>query len=123
MLLDVRVTWLIVAVFFQASAGSRPSYETLHSITKVKNIREISVESLNLEPLCDEVLYLPFFPLLLLEIMLIRMNGQFVSLALFITVLSYQNLNLVVANYEYCYLLMVCKNFLHCQGLRMTEKN
>ncbi|KAF3450216.1 hypothetical protein FNV43_RR06296 [Rhamnella rubrinervis] len=38
-----------------ATAGSTPSYETPNHIDKVKIKREITVESLNLEPLCDEL--------------------------------------------------------------------
>lgn len=97
MLMDVRVTWLIVAPFFQASAGSRPSYETPQRITKVKNIREISVESLNLEPLCDEVFLLPILCITFVENN-VNKNEWAVCFTSFIycTLLSYQSWNLIV---------------------------
>lgn len=46
--------WLVLSLWLQAFADSRSSFG-LKKITKLKNIREITMENLQLEPLCDEV--------------------------------------------------------------------
>lgn len=45
----------------QASADVKSSYNMMNKVTpKVKNIRGITVQELNLEPLCRDVKFLPF---------------------------------------------------------------
>lgn len=55
------VNWMTVAGLLQAFAGTRSSYETSNKSARVKQIREISVESLGLEPPCNEVVIPQFF--------------------------------------------------------------
>lgn len=52
---DKRVTWSNVILSFQAVGDNKLSRETSNQIAKVKKRREITVESLGLEPLCEEV--------------------------------------------------------------------
>lgn len=59
--MDLTDTWLFVATFFQANVGSRTSYESPTRSTKVKIKRDITVESLHLEPLCNEVITFHLF--------------------------------------------------------------
>lgn len=53
--IDARVTWATGTLFLQAFAGSKSSYKKSKNSTTDKTKREIAVESLGLEPLCEEV--------------------------------------------------------------------
>lgn len=53
--MDKRVTWATGTLSLQAFAGRRSSYTASKNSTTDKTIREITVESLGLEPLCEEV--------------------------------------------------------------------
>lgn len=53
--LKINVTWATGTLSLQAFAGRRSSYTASKNSMTDKTIREITVESLGLEPLCEEV--------------------------------------------------------------------